>query len=58
VAPQPGNFYGGWVTSVGCPFKAAPGRAGWQELAQTFLGFLSAVEQTCSRSSRDNGLNL
>jgi uncharacterized protein (DUF427 family) len=30
VAPQPGNFYGGWVTSaVVGPFKGAPGTAGW-----------------------------
>ena len=30
VQPQPGNFYGGWVTSdlVG-PFKGAPGTTGW-----------------------------
>jgi uncharacterized protein (DUF427 family) len=30
VKPQPGNFYGGWVTSsiVG-PFKGGPGTAGW-----------------------------
>jgi len=30
VTPQPGNFYGGWVTSeiVG-PFKGAPGTSGW-----------------------------
>lgn len=30
VQPQPGNFYGGWVTSdiVG-PFKGAPGTWGW-----------------------------
>ena len=28
--PQPGGFYGGWVTSdlVG-PFKGAPGTSGW-----------------------------
>ncbi len=28
--PQPGNFYGGWITSniVG-PFKGAPGTMGW-----------------------------
>jgi uncharacterized protein (DUF427 family) len=30
VVPQPGNFYGGWVTSaVVGPFKGAPGTAGW-----------------------------
>ena len=30
VAPQPGSFYGGWITSdlVG-PFKGEPGTAGW-----------------------------
>lgn len=30
VAPQPGGFYGGWVTSdlVG-PFKGGPGSMGW-----------------------------
>lgn len=30
VQPQPGDFYGGWVTSdiVG-PFKGAPGTMGW-----------------------------
>jgi uncharacterized protein (DUF427 family) len=30
VIPQPGGFYGGWVTSwiVG-PFKGIPGSAGW-----------------------------
>ncbi len=30
VRPQPGEFYGGWVTSelLG-PFKGAPGRADW-----------------------------
>jgi uncharacterized protein (DUF427 family) len=30
VVPQPGGFYGGWVTSwiVG-PFKGIPGSAGW-----------------------------
>ena len=30
VAPQPGGFYGGWVTPelVG-PFKGAPGSEGW-----------------------------
>lgn len=30
VQPQPGSFYGGWVTSdiVG-PFKGIPGSAGW-----------------------------
>ena len=30
VAPQPGNFYGGWVTSrVVGPFKGEPGTMGW-----------------------------
>ena len=30
VAPQPGGFYGGWVTSrVAGPFKGIPGSAGW-----------------------------
>ena len=30
VQPQPGGFYGGWVTAeiVG-PFKGEPGTAGW-----------------------------
>lgn len=30
VQPQPGNFYGGWITSdiVG-PFKGLPGSSGW-----------------------------
>jgi uncharacterized protein (DUF427 family) len=30
VTPQPGGFYGGWITSeiVG-PFKGAPGTSGW-----------------------------
>lgn len=30
VTPQPGGFYGGWITSnlVG-PFKGAPGTLGW-----------------------------
>jgi uncharacterized protein (DUF427 family) len=30
VLPQPGGFYGGWITSnlIG-PFKGAPGTAGW-----------------------------
>ena len=30
VTPQPGRFYGGWVTSnlIG-PFKGAPGTMGW-----------------------------
>lgn len=30
VTPQPGNFYGGWITSdiVG-PFKGEPGTQGW-----------------------------
>ena len=30
VAPQPGGFYGGWVTeAVTGPFKGAPGTDGW-----------------------------
>jgi uncharacterized protein (DUF427 family) len=30
VAPQPGGFYGGWITSrVVGPFKGKPGTAGW-----------------------------
>jgi uncharacterized protein (DUF427 family) len=30
VQPQPGNFYGGWVTSdVVGPFKGEPGTMGW-----------------------------
>ncbi|MCC5617416.1 DUF427 domain-containing protein [Nostoc sp. CHAB 5836] len=30
VQPQPGNFYGGWITSdVVGPFKGAPGTWGW-----------------------------
>jgi uncharacterized protein (DUF427 family) len=30
VAPQPGGFYGGWVTSwVVGPFKGVPGSMGW-----------------------------
>ena len=30
VAPQPGGFYGGWVTSwVTGPFKGIPGSMGW-----------------------------
>ncbi|APH44825.1 hypothetical protein BMW26_07545 [Microbacterium sp. 1.5R] len=30
VTPQPGGFYGGWVTStVVGPFKGAPGTLGW-----------------------------
>ncbi|WP_199421564.1 DUF427 domain-containing protein [Actinotalea solisilvae] len=30
VAPQPGGFYGGWITSaVVGPFKGGPGTAGW-----------------------------
>jgi glucose-6-phosphate dehydrogenase assembly protein OpcA len=30
VEPQPGSFYGGWITSriVG-PFKGVPGSMGW-----------------------------
>jgi uncharacterized protein (DUF427 family) len=30
VAPQPGGFYGGWITStVVGPFKGGPGSRGW-----------------------------
>ena len=30
VQPQPGDFYGGWITShVTGPFKGAPGTLGW-----------------------------
>jgi uncharacterized protein (DUF427 family) len=30
VSPQPGDFYGGWITShVTGPFKGAPGTLGW-----------------------------
>ncbi len=30
VVPQPGGFYGGWITSqVGGPFKGIPGSMGW-----------------------------
>jgi uncharacterized protein (DUF427 family) len=30
VEPQPGGFYGGWITSeIAGPFKGAPGSAGW-----------------------------
>nr|WP_246408996.1 DUF427 domain-containing protein [Granulicella aggregans] len=30
VEPQPGDFYGGWITShVKGPFKGAPGTKGW-----------------------------
>lgn len=30
VVPQPGGFYGGWITSrVAGPFKGAPGTRGW-----------------------------
>jgi uncharacterized protein (DUF427 family) len=30
VAPQPGGFYGGWITpDVVGPFKGGPGTAGW-----------------------------
>jgi uncharacterized protein (DUF427 family) len=30
VRPQPGNFYGGWITDeVVGPFKGAPGTLGW-----------------------------
>lgn len=30
VEPQPGSFYGGWITSrVTGPFKGVPGSSGW-----------------------------
>jgi hypothetical protein len=30
VVPQPGGFYGGWITSrVAGPFKGGPGTMGW-----------------------------
>ena len=30
VIPQPGGFYGGWVTSwIAGPFKGVPGSMGW-----------------------------
>lgn len=30
VTPQPGGFYGGWITDrVSGPFKGSPGTAGW-----------------------------
>lgn len=30
VQPQPGDFYGGWITShVSGPFKGSPGTMGW-----------------------------
>ena len=30
VMPQPGGFYGGWITpEVVGPFKGAPGSSGW-----------------------------
>ena len=30
VVPQPGGFYGGWITdAVTGPFKGAPGTDGW-----------------------------
>ena len=30
VRPQPGSFYGGWITSrVTGPFKGVPGSSGW-----------------------------
>jgi hypothetical protein len=30
VRPQPGAFYGGWITSeVVGPFKGEPGTTGW-----------------------------
>jgi len=30
VIPQPGGFYGGWITAdIAGPFKGAPGTMGW-----------------------------
>jgi len=30
VTPQPGGFYGGWITPELCgPFKGEPGSSGW-----------------------------
>ena len=30
VAAQPGDFYGGWISSeVAGPFKGGPGTSGW-----------------------------
>jgi uncharacterized protein (DUF427 family) len=30
VVPQPGGFYGGWITAdIKGPFKGAPGTVGW-----------------------------
>lgn len=30
VTPQPGQFYGGWITpDLAGPFKGAPGSSGW-----------------------------
>jgi len=30
VVPQPGHFYGGWITSeIEGPFKGEPGTLGW-----------------------------
>ena len=29
VRPQPGGFYGGWITAVVGPFKGDPGTEGW-----------------------------
>ena len=30
VIPQPGGFYGGWITSwIAGPFKGGPGSMGW-----------------------------
>jgi hypothetical protein len=30
VVPQPGGFYGGWITSdLAGPFKGVPGSMGW-----------------------------
>jgi hypothetical protein len=30
VVPQPGGFYGGWITSkIAGPFKGGPGSRGW-----------------------------
>jgi hypothetical protein len=30
VTPQPGGFYGGWITAgIAGPFKGEPGTRGW-----------------------------
>jgi hypothetical protein len=30
VRPQPGDFYGGWITDeLAGPFKGSPGTLGW-----------------------------